>query len=134
MTTPDILPDRPPTLRVATMPADTNVAGDIFGGWILAQIDIAGSVVAHLRAEGRVTTVAVNAVQFHQPVLVGDLVSFYAEVVRVGRTSLTVNVDVFAERFREPHAHECVRVTAATLTYVAIGHDRRPRPVPAASG
>ncbi len=130
MATQDILPDRPPTLRLVPMPADTNVAGDIFGGWILAQIDIAGSVVAHVRAEGRVTTVAVNAVQFHQPVLVGDLVSFYADVARVGHTSLTVTVDVFAERFREPHARECVRVTGATLTYVAIGADRRPRPVP----
>ncbi len=121
-----------PTLRVVPMPADTNVAGDIFGGWILSQIDIAGSVAAHARARGRVITVAVNAVQFHKPVFVGDLVSLYAHVVRVGTTSLTVDVTVYAERFRD-HAHaERVRVTEATLTYVAMGPDRKPRPVPAA--
>ncbi len=124
------LPSQSPTLRVAPMPADTNVAGDIFGGWILSQIDIAGSVAAHRRARGRVITVAVNAVQFHQPVFVGDLVSLYAEVTRVGRTSLTVEVAVYAERFRDDHESACVRVTQATLTYVAIGADRRPRPVP----
>ncbi|MHB1566614.1 MAG: acyl-CoA thioesterase [Acidiferrobacter sp.] len=126
----DILPPQTPTLRVVPMPADTNVTGDIFGGWILSQIDIAGSVAAHRRAQGRVITVAVNAVQFHQPVFVGDLVSFYADVTRVGTTSLTVEVLVYAERFRSPSAHECVQVTAATLTYVAMGDDRRPRPVP----
>lgn len=129
----DILPERTPTLRVVPMPADTNVAGDIFGGWILSQIDIAGSVAAHRRAQGRVITVAVNAVQFHQPVFVGDLVSLYADVTRVGTTSLTVDVVVYAERFRHPAAHECVQVTAATLTYVAMGDDRRPRPVPPAA-
>ena len=126
----DILPPQTPTLRVVPMPADTNVTGDIFGGWILSQIDIAGSVAAHRRAQGRVITVAVNAVQFHQPVFVGDLVSFYADVTRVGTTSLTVEVRVYAERFRSPSAHECVQVTAATLTYVAMGEDHRPRPVP----
>ncbi len=121
---------RLPVLRVVPMPADTNVAGDIFGGWILSQIDIAGSVVAHRRAQGRVITVAVNAVQFHKPVCVDDLVSFHADVVRVGTTSLTVDVIVYAERFRDGTHAECVRVTEATLTYVAIGPDRRPRPVP----
>ena len=119
-----------PTLRVVPMPADTNVAGDIFGGWILSQIDIAGSVVAHRRARCRVITVAVNAVQFHKPVFVGDLVSFYARVARVGTTSITVDVTVYAERFRDGRHAERVRVTEATLTYVAIGTDRRPRPVP----
>ncbi len=120
-----------PTLRVVPMPADTNVAGDIFGGWILSQIDIAGSVVAHRRARGRVITVAVNAVQFHKPVFVGDLVSLYADVVRVGTTSITVDVTVYAERFRnDTHTPQRVRVTEATLTYVAMGSDRRPRPVP----
>ena len=121
---------RLPALRVVPMPADTNVAGDIFGGWILSQIDIAGSVVAHRRARGRVITVAVNAVQFHKPVFVGDLVSLYADVVRVGTTSLTVDVIVYAERFRDGTHTECVRVTEATLTYVAMGPDRKPRPVP----
>ncbi len=122
---------RSPTLRVVPMPADTNVAGDIFGGWILSQIDIAGSVVAHRRARGRVITVAVNAVQFHKPVFVGDLVSLYADVVRVGTTSITVDVTVYAERFRnDTHTPQRVRVTEATLTYVAMGSDRRPRPVP----
>jgi len=127
---PDPLPAKAPTIRVVPMPADTNVAGDIFGGWILSQIDIAGSVAAHRRAQGRVITVAVNAVQFHQPVFVGDLVSFYAEVTRVGNTSITVDVAVYAERFRDLCRAECVRVTQATLTYVAMGPDRRPRTVP----
>lgn len=126
----DILPPHAPTLRVVPMPADTNVAGDIFGGWILSQIDIAGSVAAHRRARGRVITVAVNAVQFHQPVFVGDLVSLYATVTRVGTTSLTVDVTVYAERFRDPNTTDCVQVTAATLTYVAIDADRKPCPVP----
>lgn len=119
-----------PTLRVVPMPADTNVAGDIFGGWILSQIDIAGSVVAHRRAHGRVITVAVNAVQFHKPVFVGDLVSLYARVVRVGTTSITVDVTVYAERFSNDTHAQRVRVTEATLTYVAMGPDRKPRPVP----
>ncbi len=123
-------PTHCPTLRVVPMPADTNVAGDIFGGWILSQIDIAGSVVAHRRARGRVITVAVNAVQFHKPVFVGDLVSLYADVVRVGTTSITVDVTVYAERFRNDTHAQRVRVTEATLTYVAMGPDRRPRPVP----
>ncbi|MHB8253250.1 MAG: acyl-CoA thioesterase [Acidiferrobacter sp.] len=126
----DPLPTEIPTIRVVPMPADTNVAGDIFGGWILSQIDIAGSVAAHRRAQGRVITVAVNAVQFHQPVFVGDLVSFYAQVTRVGTTSLTVDVAVYAERFRDHCQPECVRVTQATLTYVAMGPDRKSRPVP----
>ena len=126
----DPLPTKTPTIRVVPMPADTNVAGDIFGGWILSQIDIAGSVAAHRRAQGRVITVAVNAVQFHQPVFVGDLVSLYAEVTRVGHTSLTVDVAVYAERFDDNHRAQCVRVTQATLTYVAMGPDRKPRPVP----
>src|SRR5690554_4175653 len=109
------------------MPADTNAAGDIFGGWLMSQVDIAGSIAAWRRARGRVVTVAVNAFQFHQPVYVGDLISCFAEVVRVGRTSLTVRVEVFAERDRD--GGECIRVTEATLTYVAIDAQRRPRPV-----
>lgn len=127
-TTPQaMLPEHPPTLRVLAMPTDTNAAGDIFGGWIMSQVDIAGSIAAYRRAAGRVVTVAVNSFQFHQPVYVGDLVSCYAEVTRVGRTSLTVHVEVFAERNRR--IEECIKVTEATLTYVAIDKQRKPRPV-----
>jgi len=115
-------------LRVVPMPANANHTGDIFGGWIMAQVDIAGSIPAVQRAQGRVATVAVNAFTFRQPVFVGDLVSFYAEVVRVGRTSITVDVEVYAQR--RPNRLECVKVTEATLTYVAVDDDRRPRPVP----
>lgn len=118
---------RQPTTRVLAMPTDTNAAGDIFGGWIMSQVDIAGSIAAYRRAGGRVVTVAVNSFQFHRPVFVGDLISCYAEVVRVGRTSLTVHVEVYAERSRR--IEECIRVTEATLTYVAVDAQRRPRPV-----
>jgi acyl-CoA thioesterase YciA len=118
-----------PTLRVVPMPADENQAGDIFGGWIMSQVDIAGSVAAVRVARGRVATVAVNSFQFKQPVLVGDLVSFYAEVVRVGRTSITVNVEVYAQR--RPEREEVVKVTEATLTFVALDEMRRPRVVSA---
>jgi acyl-CoA thioesterase YciA len=118
-----------PTLRVVPMPADANHTGDIFGGWIMAQVDIAGSIPAVRLAKGRVATVAVNSFQFKQPVFVGDLVSFYAEAVRVGRTSITVNVEVYAQR--KPEREEVVKVTEATLTYVAVDENRRPRVVPA---
>ena len=113
------------------MPADTNGAGDIFGGWIMSQVDIAGSIVAIRRAKGRVTTVAVNAFQFKKPVFVGDVLSLYAEVVRVGRTSITVDVQVFAERRspQGPWREDCVKVTEAVLTYVALDDHRQPRPV-----
>ncbi|MCW5626669.1 MAG: acyl-CoA thioesterase [Burkholderiales bacterium] len=117
---------RAPVLRVVPMPSDVNPAGDIFGGWIMAQVDIAGSIPAMREAQGRVTTVAVNSFVFKQPVLVGDLVSFYAEVVRIGRTSITVEVEVYAERGLK---WQVVKVTEATLTYVAVGEDRKPRPV-----
>jgi acyl-CoA thioesterase YciA len=120
--------DREPTLRIVPMPADTNYAGNIFGGWILSQVDIAGSIPAIRRARGRVTTVAVNSVEFHEPVFVGDIVSCYAEVVRVGRTSITVEVDVYAER--NASRVECCHVTQAVLTFVAIDEHRRPRVVP----
>ena len=116
-----------PTLRVVPMPADANQNGDIFGGWIMAQVDIAGSIPAVRLAKGRVATVAVNSFLFKQPVFVGDLVSLYAEVIRVGRTSITVNVEVFAQR--KPEREELVKVTEATLTYVAVDDDRRPRVV-----
>ena len=118
-----------PTLRVVPMPADANQSGDIFGGWIMAQADIAGSIPAVRLARGRVATVAVNSFQFRQPVFVDDLVSFYAEVVRVGRTSITVNVEVYAQR--KPEREEVVKVTEATLTYVAVDDGRQPRVLPA---
>jgi len=117
-----------PQLRVMPMPADANIHGDVFGGWIMAQVDIAGSLPAVRRANGRVATIAVNSFLFKQPVFVGDLLSFYAEIVKVGTTSITVNVEVYAERNRLQV--ETVKVTEATLTYVATGEDRKPRPVP----
>ncbi len=129
----DALPsERHATLRVVPMPADTNSAGDIFGGWIMSHVDMAGGIAAARRAGGRVATVAVNALTFKKPVMVGDVVSFYTEVVRIGRTSITVKVDVYAER--RVQARQCVKVTEATLTYVAIDEERRPRPVSAAEG
>ena len=115
-------------LRVVPMPADANSSGDIFGGWIMSQVDIAGGVCALRVARGRVVTVAVNSFVFKQAVLIGDLVSFYAKVVRVGRTSITVDVEVFAERFTEQGRY--VKVTEALLTYVAIDAEGRPRPLP----
>ena len=123
------LPDnKDPTLRVVPMPADANQHGDIFGGWIMSQVDIAGSVLAARHSRGRVATVAVNSFQFKQPVFIGDVLSFYAEIVRVGNTSITVNVEVYAQR--NPKEIETVKVTEAMLTYVATGPDRRPRAVP----
>ena len=122
------LPDREPALRVVPLPADVNQNGDIFGGWVMSQVDIAGSIPAAARARGRVATVAVNSFVFKQPVLVGDVVSFYTKVTRVGRTSITVDVEVFAQR--NPSDVICVKVTEASLTYVAVGVDRRPRELP----
>jgi acyl-CoA thioesterase YciA len=120
--------DKQPALRVMPMPADANQNGDIFGGWIMAQVDIAGGTVAGKIARGRVATVAVKEFVFKQPVQVGDLLSFYVDVERVGTTSITVTVEVFAERRpTDPHV---VKVTEATLTYVAIDAGGRPRPVP----
>jgi acyl-CoA thioesterase YciA len=128
----DTLPeDRQPTLRLVPMPKDTNAAGDIFGGWIMSQVDIAGSITASRRAKGRIVTVAVNAFQFKKPVFVNDLVSFYAKVVKVGTTSITVDVEVYAERgLRSPNPGEVVKVTEAALTYVAVDENRNKRPVP----
>ena len=124
-------PGREPALRVVPMPCDVNHNGDVFGGWIMAQVDIAGGVLAMRRAGGRVATVAVNSFVFKQPVLVGDVVSFYADIVRVGRTSITVDVEVFVERHPQRDLPlTVVKVTEATLTYVAIGEDRRARELP----
>src|SRR4030081_3881416 len=111
------LPDKQPALRVVPMPADANQNGDIFGGWVMSQVDIAGSIPAARRARGRVATVAVNSFVFRQPVLIGDVVSFYAEIIREGRTSITVAVEVYAQR--NPTDVVCVKVTEASLTYVA---------------
>lgn len=122
------LPQREPTLRVVAMPSDANYAGDIFGGWLMGQVDLAGSIPALHRARGRVATVAVNSFVFKQPVFVGDLVSFYARIVKVGRTSLTVDVEVFVQR--DPERPTCLKVTEAMLTYVAVDENRRPRIVP----
>jgi len=128
MAKPLKLPEgRDPVLRVLPMPADANHHGDIFGGWIMAQVDIAGGVLAARHARGRVATVAVNSFQFKQPVQIGDLLSFYAEIVRVGNTSITINVEVYAQR--NPEEIEIVKVTEATLTYVATDKYRRPRTV-----
>jgi len=124
------LPQREPTIRVAAMPSDANYTGDIFGGWLMGQVDIAGSIPALHRAKGRVATVAVNSFVFRQPIFVGDVVSFYTRIVKVGTTSITVEVEVFAQR--DPAKPVCVKVTEATLTYVAVGDDRKPRAVPPA--
>jgi acyl-CoA thioesterase YciA len=125
------LPDRHATLRLVPMPRDTNAAGDVFGGWVMSQVDIAGSIAAVRRAKGRVVTVAVNAFHFVAPVSVNDLVSFYAQVVKVGTTSITVDVEVYAERgLRSPNPGEIVKVTEAVLTYVAVDEKRQKRPVP----
>ncbi|MGE0873696.1 MAG: acyl-CoA thioesterase [Burkholderiales bacterium] len=124
---PELPPGRQPALRVVPMPADANHNGDIFGGWIMAQVDIAGGTTAGRVARGRVATVAVNSFVFKQPVQIGDLLSFYADVVRIGRTSITVNVEVYAERGREET--RVVKVTEATLTFVAIDANGRPRTV-----
>ena len=125
------LPEGQPILRMVPMPSDTNYAGDIFGGWIMSQVDMAGSIPAIRRAGVRVATVAVNSFVFKQPVLVGDIVSFYADVIKVGRTSITVDVAVYAQRgAREGGEEICIKVTEAVLTYVAIDNNRRPKMVP----
>jgi acyl-CoA thioesterase YciA len=123
------LPEAEPALRVVPMPADANQHGDIFGGWVMSQVDIAGSIPASRRARGRVATVAVNSFVFREPVLIGDVVSFYAHITREGRTSITVAVEVYAQR--NPTEVICVKVTEASLTYVAVAPDRRPRVLPA---
>lgn len=115
-------------LKVIPMPADCNANGDIFGGWVMAQVDLAGSVIPARYAGGRMATVAVNEFIFKQPVRVGDILSFYSKLTRVGRTSMTVKVEVFAEQFRAQG--QFVKVTEATLTYVAIDDQGKPREVP----
>lgn len=124
----DLSDGRELVLRVMPLPADANANGDIFGGWIMAQVDLAGAVLPVRLARGRVATVAVREFLFKQPVSVGDLLSFYARVVRVGTTSVTVHVEVVAER--NPAHPQVVKVTEASVTYVAIDREGRPRPLP----
>jgi len=120
--------ERQPALRVVPLPADTNPAGDVFGGWIMSMVDIAGSIAARRRARSRVATVAVNSFVFKQPVYVGDLVSFYSDVVAVGSTSVTVDVTVYVER--NPENAVALKVTEARLTYVALDHLGNKRAIP----
>ena len=115
------------TVRVSAMPADTNANGDIFGGWVLSRMDQAGGIAAVERAQGRVVTIALDAMTFIRPVRVGDVLEVYTEVESIGRTSMKVHVEAWARRFRVT-VHE--KVTDATFTFVAIGDDGRPRPIP----
>ena len=121
-------PARPATIRTVPMPVDANANGDIFGGWVLAQMDIAGGVVAAERAKGRVATVAIDRMTFVRPISVGDVVSVYAEVVKVGRTSMTVKLETFVHR-RDQAAATHLLVTEGTFVYVALDEQKRPRPV-----
>ena len=116
-------------LKVIPMPADSNANGDIFGGWVMAQVDLAGSVIPARYTRGRMATVAVNEFIFKQPVRVGDILTFFSKLVRIGRTSITVKVEVYAERFSAQGHY--VKVTEASVTYVAIDEQGRPRPIPA---
>jgi acyl-CoA thioesterase YciA len=123
----DPLPHAEPALRAIAMPADANPYGDIFGGWLLSQMDLAGGAAARRRAKGRTVTVAITAMTFHRPVFVGDEVSCYAEIIKVGKTSITVKVESWVRR---GICDEHIAVTEGAFTYVAVGEDRRPRPVP----
>jgi acyl-CoA thioesterase YciA len=118
---------RIPAIRTIAMPADANANGDIFGGWVLAQMDLAGGVTATRRVGGRCATVAIDAMSFHLPVFIGDEVSCYAEIVRIGRSSIAVKIETYATRFKTA---ETVKVTEGLFTYVAIDENRKPRPVP----
>jgi acyl-CoA thioesterase YciA len=120
-------PRTEPALRAIAMPADANPHGDIFGGWLLSQMDLAGGTAATRRARGRTATVAITAMTFHRPVLIGDEVTCYAEIIRVGRTSITVKIESWVRR---GIGEQRIAVTEGIFTYVAIGDDRKPRPVP----
>jgi len=120
--------DQELVLKVIPMPADCNANGDIFGGWVMAQVDLAGAVLPARHARGRFATVAVNEFIFKQPVRVGDILSFFSRVIRLGNTSITVSVEVFAERWNDQGQY--IKVTEATLTYVAIDKDGKPRVIP----
>jgi acyl-CoA thioesterase YciA len=119
--------DKELVLKVIPMPADCNANGDIFGGWVMAQVDLAGSVIPARLVNGRMATVAVNQFIFKQPVRVGDILSFFSQITRVGNTSVTVDVEVYAERFRAQG--QFVKVTEASVTYVAIDESGKPRPI-----
>ena len=119
--------DKELVLKVIPMPGDCNANGDIFGGWVMAQVDLAGSVIPARHTQGRMATVAVNEFIFKQPVRVGDILSFFSEVTRIGRTSVTVKVEVFAERFRSQGSY--IKVTEASVTYVAIDDQGKPREI-----
>ena len=123
--------DKELVLKVIPMPADCNANGDIFGGWVMAQVDLAGSVIPARYAGGRMATVAVNEFIFKRPVRVGDILSFYSELTRIGRTSKTVKVEVYAERFGSQGRY--IKVTEASVTYVAIDDQGQPRPMPPSS-
>lgn len=131
MTEPGLTPDAAPrgnlTVRINAMPADTNANGDIFGGWVMSRMDAAGGIAGVDRAQGRVVTIAVDAMTFFRPVHVGDVLSVYTEIEKVGRTSMKIHVEAWARRFRTS-LHE--KVTEATFTFVAIDEEGRPRPVP----
>lgn len=120
-------PEREPAIRITAMPADTNPSGDIFGGWLMSMMDMAGGNVAYQRAGGRVATVAVNEFEFHSPVKVGDIVSCYAEVTRTGRTSLATKVDVWVQG---RSGGDPIKVTEGVFTFVAIDEGGAPRPLP----
>jgi acyl-CoA thioesterase YciA len=120
-------PRAEPALRAVAMPADANPHGDIFGGWLLSQMDLAGTMTATRRAKGRTVTVAITAMTFHRPVFIGDEVTCYAEIIKVGRTSITVKVESWVRR---GIGDEQIEVTEGIFTYVAVGEDRKPCPVP----
>lgn len=120
-------PNRLLSTRAIAMPADTNPSGDIFGGWLVAQMDLAGGNVASVRTKGRVVTVAIDGLVFHKPVFIGDEVSCYAEVIRIGNTSLTLHIEAWVRRALQ---EEIIKVTEGTFTFVAIGEDYKPREVP----
>ena len=124
----EAMPTEQPAIRTIAMPADTNPAGDIFGGWLMSQMDLAAGNAAARRARGRCATVAVEAISFHSPVKVGDEVSLYAQILSVGRTSLRIRVEAWR---RERHSEDRNRVTEAVFTFVALDDEGRPRPVPA---
>jgi len=128
MTISESSPRGEPAIRIIAMPSDTNPTGDIFGGWLMSMMDMAGGSTAYQRARGRVATVAVESIEFHRPVRVGDEVSCYTEVIRVGRSSMAVRVDVWV---RPGRGGDLVKVTQGVLTFVAIDDDGHPRPVDA---
>jgi acyl-CoA thioesterase YciA len=114
-------------IRTLAMPADANPAGDIFGGWLMSQMDVAGGVTAAARARGRVATVAVQAMEFHRPVLIGDVLCCYVEIEKIGRTSITIRVEAWVQRGSDPD--RLIKVTEGVFTFVALDKQGRPRPV-----